>query len=133
MATRITIDRKLPIKASANPQMFSRRREFLGYGTHPRKPVFLEFSSVFNSSHREVGLPQKKVFVNSLSVLINLVQQSSSFKEYLQYSGRFLQPCTALKFLQGVPTLVWYISSFHRHHFPSSYQAAQLFTYDKLY
>ena len=39
----------------------------------------------------------------------------------------------ALKFLQGVSTLVWYISSFHRQHFPSSYRVMQLFTYDKLY
>ena len=93
MATRITIDRKLPIKASANPQIFSCRREILGSGIHPRKPVF-------NSSHRGVGLPPKKslrqVFVNSLSVFFNLVQHSSTFKEYLQYSGRFLQPIVSI-------------------------------------
>ena len=115
MATRITIDRKLPIKASANPQKFSCRREILSFGTHPWKVSllqfvvsfssdFVEFFSSFSSvvvgtsssssshkssssfyqtstvSHRGVGFP-KKVFVN----------HSSSFKENLQYSGRFLQ------------------------------------------
>ena len=91
MATRITIDRKLTIKASANPQNFSCRREILGSGAHPRNPVF-------NSSHHGVGLPKKslQVFVNSCqfsstlcstqvrsrriySTLIDVFNQSSAF------------------------------------------------------
>ena len=60
MATRITIDRKLPIKATANPQklwvLVSYRRSILTFGTHPRKVSLLQFfvSSVLVSYRRTI-------------------------------------------------------------------------------